>query len=93
MPRFAYRAKDHTLHAIEGMIEAENEAAAIGRLGSEGMFPIVISEVGTAASPRLGIVPRRVSQRTLAYTTRQLADLLGGGLPLLGSLTLLAKLT
>ena len=93
MPRFAYRAKDHTLHAIEGTIEAENEAAAIGRLGSEGKFPIAISEVGASASPRLGSAPRRVSQRTLAYTTRQLADLLGGGLPLLGALTLLAKQT
>ena len=93
MPRFAYRAKDHALHAIEGTIEADSETAAIGRLGSEGVFPIAISEVGAATASLVIGATRRVSPRTLAYLTRQLADLLGGGLPLLGALTLLAKQT
>ena len=93
MPRFAYRAKDHSLQAREGTIEAENEAAAISRLGHEGVFPISIAEVGAAPAASLGALPRRISQRTLAYTTHQLADLLGGGLPLLSALTLLTKQT
>ena len=93
MPRFAYRAKDRSLQALEGTIEAENEAAAISRLGSEGVFPISLTEVGAVPASSLSVFPRRVSQRTLAYTTHQLADLLGGGLPLLSALTLLAKQT
>ncbi|PIQ84122.1 MAG: type II secretion system protein GspF [Candidatus Omnitrophica bacterium CG11_big_fil_rev_8_21_14_0_20_63_9] len=93
MPRFTYRAKDQSLHVIEGTIEAESEAAAISRLGSEGVFPITLAEIGTSASSPLRWLPTRVSQRTLAYTTRQLADLLAGGLPLLNALNLLARQT
>lgn len=93
MPRFTYRAKDHALQVIEGTIEAESESAAINRLGSEGMFPITIIEVGTIAASPLGRFAPRISQRTLAYTTHQLADLLGGGLPLLSALMLLGKQT
>lgn len=93
MPRFAYRAKNRALEIIEGTLEAENQAAVISRLGGEGIFPISVVEIGaTSAAPRT-LAARRVSPRALAYTTRQLADLLGGGLPLLNALTLLAKQT
>ena len=91
MPRFIYRAKDAALHVVQGTIEADNESAAISRLGSEGVFPIAIAEAGARVAARRSPFRHRVSQRTLAITTRQLADLLGGGLPLLGALTLLAK--
>lgn len=93
MPRYAYRARDESRQPLEGTIEAESEAAAISRLGTEGLFPISVVEVGVgAASPRR-MVSRRLSARALAYTTRQLGDLLGGGLPLLNALTLLTKQT
>lgn len=93
MPQFTYRAKDRALRVVEGTIEADSETAAIARLGSEGVFPISLAEVGAAASSASDALPRRVAPRTLAYTTHQLADLLSGGLPLLGALTLLAKQT
>ena len=93
MPQFVYRAKDSSLQVIEGTIQAESEPAAISRLGSQGIFPIAINEVGQAASTPSRPVRQRISPRALAYTTRQLADLLGGGLPLFGALTLLAKQT
>jgi len=93
MPRFAYRAKDHARQFVEGTIEADNETAAISRLGTEGVFPISVVEVSTAAASPRAWFPRRITPRTLAYTTRQLADLLGGGLQLLSALTLLAKQT
>ena len=94
MPRFTYRARDSSLRVVEGTVEADNETAAINRLGSQGVFPIAIVEAGPSTlSLRSGLLPRHVSLRTLAYTTRQLADLLGGGLPLLSALTLLANQT
>ena len=93
MPRFTYRAKDHSFNLVEGTIEADSEAAALSRLGGEGVFPISLTEVGVGASSPLGVPPHRISPRLLAHTTHQLADLLGGGLPLLNALTLLARQT
>jgi len=78
---------------IEGMIEADTETAAISRLGHHGMFPISIMEIGAESLAPQPKAARRISPQTLAYMTHQLADLLGGGLPLLSALTLLAKQT
>ena len=91
MPRFTYRAKDRSLNVVEGTIDADNEAAAISQLGTAGVFPISLVEVGAAPAAAAPTRLRRLSPRVLAYTTRQLADLLGGGLPLLSALTLLTK--
>ncbi len=93
MPQFAYRAKDSHLQIVEGVIEADTEAAALSRLESQGVFPIAITESGPSHASARKITAYRVPPRTLAYTTRQLADLLGGGLPLLSALVLLAKQT
>ena len=93
MPRFTYRAKDHALQVVEGTIEAESEAAAISRLGHDGIFPIAIVEAGAAPTTHRQRFRRRLSQQALAHTTHQLADLLGGGLPLLNALSLLANQT
>src|SRR3989338_470931 len=93
MPKFSYRAKTNALRVIEGVIEADSEAAALGRLGAEGIAPFAITEVGGAAAAGRRVTVRRLSPRVLAYTTHQLADLLGGGLPLLSALNLLATQT
>lgn len=94
MPRFTYRAKDSALHLVEGTIEADNESAAISRLGSQGVFPISIAEEGARVSSEGAFsAARRISSRHVTSTTRQLADLLGGGLPLLSALTLLGRQT
>lgn len=98
MPRFAYRAKDSALKIVEGTIEADSETSAISLLGSRGVFPISIAETASASAAGLSVqaplaLRKGVAPRTLAYTTRQLADLLGGGLPLLSALTLLARQT
>ena len=95
MPRFSYRAKDGQLQLVEGTIEAESEASAVSRLGRDGIFPISLVQVDAeaVAAPTLERHRPRVPAHTLAQTTRQLADLLGGGLPLLNALMLLAKQT
>jgi len=93
MPTYTYRAKDRTLSVVEGTIEAESESAAIARLSSLGVFPLTITEAATTTDT----IPRssgsRVSARTLSYMTRQLADLLSGGLALSSALALLAQQT
>ena len=88
---FGYRAKDSALNVVEGTIEAESEAAAITKLRGLGMYPIRLAEV--AEAPAVEVLPgasRRVPTATLAYATRQLGDLLGGGLSLFNALSLLS---
>lgn len=92
MPQYIYRAKNAGLKMIEGTIEADSETAAINRLGDQGVFPLSIIEagsVGRSQRRRRG----RVSVLALSQMTRQLADLLGGGLPLFASLNLLSRQT
>ena len=96
MPRYVYRAKDLSLNVVEGDIEADSEAAAVTRLSSLGVFPITLAEVATAGRASGGgpsTARQRVTPRTLALMSRQLADLLGGGIPLFKALALLAEQT
>ena len=95
MPTYAYRAKDISLRVVEGMIEADNESAALARLGSQGIYPLVIAEAGTPSTPRVAgaRLGRRVPVNAVAYMSRQLADLIGGGLSLFHALALLSEQT
>ena len=91
MPRYMYRAKDASLKLIEGSIEADNETAAIARLGSLGVYPISLAEVSMDEPQALAVVRQQVPSGVLGYMSRQLADLLGGGLSLFSALSLLAQ--
>ena len=93
MPRFVYQAKDRALQVVEGTIDAESQPAAIARLGSAGVYPLMIREVSADHAEPVHSARRRVPSRVLAYTSRQLADLLGGGLSLFQALHLLAQQT
>lgn len=93
MPRFVYRAKDSTLKAVEGTIEAESQTAAIARLAGLGVYPVAVDEVLTDQGARVSPIRWRVPSRTLGYMSRQLADLLSGGLPLFNALSLVSRQT
>ncbi len=93
MPKYLYQAKDTALKRIEGTIEAENQTAAIARLGSLGVYPLIIHEAEQAQSVQASTLHGRVPSRTLSYMSRQLADLLSGGLSLFHALSLLAEQT
>ncbi|MFH1220213.1 MAG: type II secretion system F family protein [Candidatus Eisenbacteria bacterium] len=92
MAVFSYQAKRTPSETTAGQIEAENQEAALSKLAQMGYFPISITERTAQGRPiRIGFpgFRRRVSSRALAAFTRQLADLLEGGLPVLGALTVL----
>lgn len=82
MPTFRYRAKVAPAQTVDGVVEAENRLAALEKLSKLGYFPTIVDENVAQASPGTG----RISQKDLALFTRQLADLLDAGLPLLKSL-------
>jgi type II secretion system protein F len=102
MPQFIYRARDSSLNLVEGTVDADNETAAILALSNQGVFPLMLTRsdapsrpVDAPSSPSASTPParRRVPAGPLAYLSRQLADLLSGGLPLFNALTLLVDQT
>ena len=100
MPSFQYRARDHEGKAITGVLDGDDRAAVAEQILRLGYIPVDIrpkqKEVrvkkGTAANWADRLM-RRVSSNELIYLNRQLALVLGAGVPLLSCLRLMAKQT
>lgn len=83
MRRFKYRAKDKsTGKVVKGDIQAEDERAAGHLLIEQGYIPQSLVEEGTGL---LGNTDRVTNKDRITFT-RQLATLIGAGLPLATSL-------
>jgi len=104
MATFFYRAADKSGREIQGRTEASAEAIVEDRLRSMGYFPAEIQKVRDrgAGEVRLEQLPvirflyrfltgGRVHLSTLENFTRELATLLGAGIPLLRSLQILQR--
>lgn len=85
MALFAYTARDVSGNRISGRLEASSEQAVLVELESRGLAPISLGV--SAEGPTDG---RRIGTRALARFYRQLADLLGAGVPMLRALRLLS---
>ena len=84
MPRFSYRAYDDT-GARATVIDPETREAAIESLFRQGRYPLELVEGGRPPTPRWGghgvFGPRRMSRRSVALLTRELATLVKAELP------------
>jgi general secretion pathway protein F len=89
MPAYKFEALDATGKATTGLLEADNARAARAQLRAQSLVPLEVSQV--AASNRTGgglRYSRRVFSSTgLTVWTRQIAGLVGSGLPLERALT------
>ena len=97
MAFFQYRAADQAGKVVEGVIEADAEQSVIARLREMGCVPLRIAlpteRALGATRPQLVLASRRkVSQQQLLQFTRELGTLLGAGLPLDRSLSILGGL-
>lgn len=81
MTTFRYEAAHDTGRIETGALDADSVRAARAQLRTRGLTAIVVEPVGAtgASSPRGG---RTIGAAALALATRQLASLLGAGLPL-----------
>ncbi len=92
MPAFKYEALSAAGKSVTGLVEADNPRAARAQLRAQALVPLdvtqIASDTGTGAASRW---KRRVFGATgLAIWTRQLAGLVGSGLPLERALTALS---
>ncbi len=92
MPAYKFEALDATGKATTGLLEADNARAARAQLRAQSLVPLGVSQVAGEASKSAGLrFSRRVFTSTgLAVWTRQLAGLVGSGLPLERALTALS---
>ena len=91
MPAYRFEALDAAGKTSTGLLEADNAKAARAQLRSQSLVPLDVSQVAADARATSGLkFRRRVFGTTgLAVWTRQLAGLVGSGLPLERALTAL----
>lgn len=99
MPVYEYTALDSSGKKVKGIIDADSQAAARKKIRHGGNYPVDISETvpksrekkgQSFASLQLG---QRIKQQEIHVATRQLATLLGAGIPLIPALSGLIEQT
>ena len=83
MPAFAYQALDTSGKTQRGVLQGDTARAVRGALRERGLSPLSVVEVreGATGSARL-FARRTLGSAQLALLTRQLATLIGAGLPI-----------
>lgn len=92
MPVYEYTALDGSGKSVNGIIDADSPVAARQRLRGSGVFPVEVKE--TTSKPKdllpgsvsVSSLLKRVKPGEISIATRQLATLLGAGVPLVASL-------
>lgn len=98
MPIFEYVAVDASGRERKGTLDAETERVARQKLRSLSLFPTALKEGKAVTREKSRDIKRyfiasRVSVKDLSVATRQLATLVGAGLPLVSALQGLAEQT
>ena len=97
MSTFAYIALSKDGSRKNGTLVADNRAAALAQMSRQGLQPVKIDEAKDAkAAAKKAKSPEtakagKVSQKSVESFTRELANLLAGGVPLSRSLQLLRR--
>lgn len=91
--RFAYTARDAGGREVKGQLEAENEADANNRLKAQNLVVAELKriDIKPAGFLSFGAVARKCSNAELALFTRQMATMIGAGIPLLEAFEILAE--
>ena len=91
MPQFAYTAKDQSGIRSSGMLFAATREAVLDQLAGRGLFPLQLEEQGEEPLARNIPRGRRVPASAVESFTRELANLLAGGIPLARALRILIR--
>ena len=94
---FQYTARDKSGRNVKGKIEAESEEDATGRLRGDGLSVVSMKKLdakkgggGGGLLASFSEPAKRANNAQLALFTRQLATMLGAGIPLLEGIEILA---
>lgn len=105
MPVYAYKGVNQSGKPTKGTISAEGPRAARSQMRAGGVFLTEINETQSAGGDAAGVttsgkglnfeinLPTRIPAMEIAMSTRQLATLVGAGVPLVASLSALVEQT
>ena len=98
MPVYEFTALTNTGKKLKGVIDADSLTAARQKIRGQGNYPVEINETSAkivaTKRPLLSIqLGQRVKQQEIHIATRQLATLLGAGIPLVPALNGLIEQT
>jgi len=99
MPVYEYTALDGSGKKIKGIIDADSQAAARQKIRHAGNYPVDISESTPVSKKEREVKTislgfgKRIRQQEVHVATRQLATLLGAGIPLVPALNGLIEQT
>jgi general secretion pathway protein F len=97
MPVFEYIALNNKGKKLKGIVDAESENQAINKLRGDGFFPVSLSATDAAAVKHRDINRsfsfKRIKSEEVSVMTRQLATLIGAGIPLVQALDSLVEQT
>jgi general secretion pathway protein F len=91
MPAFEFNALDAAGHAQRGVLQADTPRAARGQLRERGLHPLQVAPVREGAAGSARWWKAGIGGAQLALLSRQLATLVGSGLPIDESLGALAE--
>ncbi len=92
MNNFQYTAVNEAGQRVQGVLEAESEAAVLRILEEKHLFPVALSGTSGKKGQKKSLFGR-VRMRELGIMYGQLADLIGSGVPLLRALDSLIRTT
>jgi len=97
LQNYAYKGRDASGKVVSGKLEAASEGAAIARLRTLSISPIEIRQAtagtGLQMEINLEIFNKSIKLKDLAVMSRQMATMVGSGLSLLRTLTILTEQT
>lgn len=92
MKEYHYKAKKTTTDIVEGAIKAESKEAALIKLSEEGLYPFDLKEKHESKSYfKEFLKPKKVSNSKMADLTRNISDLLDGGVSVLEAFNIVSK--
>lgn len=92
MPVYEYKALDKKGRSCKGLLDADNEAQARSKLKSSGKYPVSLQEsLSRAKGRKSGSLFESIKSDEIHVITRQLATLIGAGIPLISALASLIE--
>ncbi len=95
MPVYEYKALDRRGKSCKGLIDADSESKARSKLRSSGIYPVSMRESLSKSNKKSGVLGgslfERIKSDEIHVITRQLATLIGAGIPLINALASLIE--